>query len=85
MSEMAILILTIGIIGAIGAIAAFMRWGLPIACRYSVKPRIKTRISLGKEIDVESPPPQEKLFTAREVAIWLCTNRNVDLSSVIVR
>lgn len=83
MSETAIL--TIGIIGAIGAISAFVRWVLPIACTYSVKPRIRTRISLGKKTDVESPPTKEKLFTARDVSIWLCTNRNIDLSSVTFR
>ncbi len=83
MSETAIL--TIGIIGAIGAIFAFVRWVLPIACTYSVKPRIKTRISLGKKTDVESPLTKEKLFTARDVSIWLCTNRNIDLSNVTFR
>jgi len=83
MNETAILI--IEIIGAIAGVFAFVRLVLPIACRYSVKPRIKTRISLGKEIDVESPTTKEKLFTAREVAIWLCTNRNIDLLSVTFR
>lgn len=82
-------ILSIQIIGAIVGILlflfAFIRYVLPIACRYLVKPRIKTKISLGKEIDVESPLTKEKLFTAREVSIWLCTNRNIDLSSVTFR
>jgi hypothetical protein len=83
MSETAVL--TIGIIGAIGVIFAFVRWVLPIACRYFVKPRIKTKISLGKKIDVESPVTKKKLFTAREVSTWLCTNRNIELTSVTFR
>lgn len=83
MSETAIL--TLEIMGAIVGIFAFVRYVLPIACRYLVKPRIKTKISLGKEIDVKPPPTKEKLFTAREVSIWLCTNRNIDLSSVTFR
>lgn len=83
MSETAIL--TIQIIGSIAGIFAFVRYVLPIACRYIVKPRIKTKISLGKEIDVKSPRTKERLFTAREVSIWLCTNRNIDLSSVTFR
>jgi len=89
MSETAIL--SIQIIGAIVGILvflfAFIRYVLPIACRYLVKPRIKTKISLGKEIDVDSPLTKEKvkLFTARESSIWLCTNRNIELSSVTFR
>lgn len=89
MSETAIL--SIQIIGAIVGILvflfAFIRYVLPIGCRYLVKPRIKTKISLGKEIDVESPLTKEKvkLFTARESSIWLCTNRNIELLSVTFR
>lgn len=84
-------ILSIQIIGAIVGIFvflfAFIRYVLPIACRYLVKPRIKTKISLGKEIDVESPLMKEKLklFTAKESSIWLSTNRNIELLSVTFR
>jgi len=83
MSEKAII--TIGVIGAILGIIAFVRWVLPIACRYLVKPRIKIKISLGQQFDIKPPPTKKKLFTAREVSIWLYTNRNIDLSSVTFR
>jgi len=78
-------ILTIEVIGAIVGIFAFVRYVLPIACRYLVKPRIKIEISLGQEIDIKPPPTKKKLFTAREVSIWLCTNRNIELASVTFR
>jgi len=87
MSETAILYIQIigAIVGILFFLFAFIRYILPIACKYLVKPRIKTKISLGKKIDVESPVTKERLFTAREIAIWLCTNRNIDLSSVTFR
>ena len=79
----------IQIIGAIVGILlflfAFIRYILPFACKRLVKPRIKTKISLGKETDVESPITKEKLFTAREVSIWLRISRNIELSSVTFR
>jgi len=79
------IILIIEIIGAIAGVFAFVLYVLPIACKYLVKPKIKIKISVGQEIDIKPPPSKEKLFTAREVAIWLCTNRNIDLSSVTFR
>jgi len=87
MSETAILYIQIigAIVGILVFLFAFIRYILPIASRYSVKPRINTKISLGQETDIKSPITKEKLFTAREVSIWLCTNRNIDLSSVTFR
>jgi hypothetical protein len=87
MSETAITYIQIigAIVGILLFLFAFIRYILPIACKYLVKPKIKTKISLGKKIDIESPITKEKLFTAREVSIWLCTNRNVELASVTFR
>jgi len=89
MSETASLFIQIvaAIIGILVFLFAFIRYILPIGCKYLVKPKIKTKISFGKEIDVESPLTKEKvkLFTARESSIWLCTNRNIELLSVTFR
>ena len=73
------------IVGILLFLFAFIRYILPIACKYLVKPKIEMRISFGKRIDIESPSTKEKLFTAREVSIWLCTNRTIELTSVAFR
>lgn len=89
MSQTAILYIQIfaAIIGILVFLFAFFRYAVPIACRNLAKPRIETKISLGKEVDIESPLTKEKvkLFTAREGSIWLCTNRNIELLSVTFR
>jgi len=87
MSETTVLSIQIigSIVGILVFIFAFIRYILPIICRYLVKPKIKTKVSLGKEIDVESPLTKEKLFTARESSIWICTNRNIELLTVTFR
>lgn len=87
MSETTIIYIQIigAIVGILLFLFAFIRYILPIACKYLVKPRIKTRISLGKKTDVVSPVTEKKIFTAREVSIWLYTNRNIELASVTFR
>ena len=83
--------LSIQIIGAIVGILvflfAFFRYVVPIVCKNLAKPKIETKISLGKEVDVVSPLTKEKLklFTARENSVWICADRNIELSSVTFR
>jgi len=87
MSETTITIIQIlgAIVGILFFLVAFIRYILPIACKRLVKPRIKMKTNLGRKIDIESPTTKGRLFTAREVSIWLCPNRNIDLSSVTFR
>jgi len=73
------------IVGTVLFLVAFIRYILPIACKRLVRPRIKIKTNLGKKIDIESPITKERLFAARAVSLWLCTNRSFDLSSVTFR